>query len=118
MPRRVLFVGGDLNARARISAAAAAGGATWATSSSAAILDRLSRDPFDLLILDLDGEGKEVLPFLGEAEKRGIKPSDVIGYYSHVDVEGAEKARAAGVTPIRRGRFWRDLAGFFGPVDG
>jgi CheY-like chemotaxis protein len=109
MSKRILLVGGDLNARARISSAAEAAGAEWETSGAGALMDRLEEVRPDVLILDLDGAGREVLPRLAEAAGRGLLPPETVGYYSHVDVAVAAEAKQAGVRAIRRGRFWRDV---------
>jgi hypothetical protein len=58
-----------------------------------------------VIVVDLDRAGvPEDLPSLVPA----------VGYYSHIDQDVAERATAAGITPIRRGTFWADLGEILG----
>ena len=111
MARTILLVGRDLNARARVAEAAAEVGAEWDSSTPESLSATLSAGDFDLLILDLDADGG-VLDAVEKARADGMLPDEVIGYYSHVDAQAAERARAYGVTPVRRGRFWTQLPRF------
>jgi CheY-like chemotaxis protein len=103
---------GDLNARARISQAAEAIGATWEATSLDGLQDALDERSFDLLILDLDADTTNALDAVAAARSRGSLPQEVIGYYSHVDAEAAQRAREASITPVRRGRFWTQLTNY------
>lgn len=65
--------------------------------------------PVDVVVLDLDDGGRDLLASLTEAASRGILPERVVGYYSHVQQDLGEEARAAGVAAYPRSRFWREL---------
>lgn len=71
-------------------------------------LDRAS-EPADLVVVDLDEGGPEVLEELAAARERGLLPRRVLGYFSHVSQEVGAAARDAGVEVYPRGRFWREL---------
>jgi hypothetical protein len=87
----IQIVGRDLKDRDRLDrAAAAAGLGTSPAEGSPA-----------LVVIDLDREG------VPAALPPGVP---AVGYYSHIDEDVAERAAAAGITPIRRGAFWADLA--------
>lgn len=91
----IQIVGRDLKDRDRLDrAAAAAGLATSPAEGSPA-----------LVVIDLDREG------VPAALPAGVP---AVGYYSHIDEGIAERAAAAGITPIRRGAFWADLGEIIG----
>lgn len=96
----VHLVSRDLNARARLLDAG-----FEVTHGSLAGADAGA----DAWVLDLD-EGGAVL--LEELDARPERPSRVLGFISHIDSELMEAARAAGVQPVPRGRFWRDPGAF------
>ena len=87
----IRIVGRDLKDRDRLERAAAALGLDLTPTDS----------PPAVIVIDLDREG---VP--------GDLPEGVpaLGYYSHVDVDVAQRAEAAGITAIRRGTFWADPA--------
>ena len=65
--------------------------------------------PVDVVVVDLDDGGPDVLAELATAAERGLLPSRVLGYFSHVQEATGAAARAAGVEAYPRGRFWREL---------
>lgn len=106
---RVLLVGGDLMARARLHDAATRGGVDLTTTSPGSIGDALRKQRADVLILDLDGGREPVLKELVRAREEGLAPKRVVGYYSHVDRALGEAAKQAGCDARPRGEFWRIL---------
>lgn len=97
-------------ARARIERAVANLGAVLVHGSPSQLDDALASQRPDLLILDLDGGGPDLLAALAQS-----RPSTrVVGYYSHIDTELGDAARRAGCEPIPRGRFWRSLEDIIG----
>jgi FAD/FMN-containing dehydrogenase len=106
---RLLFVGTDLAARSRLEIAARRAGAELATANFGSIADALRATPSDVLVIDLDGGREPALVELEQARSEGLLPERVLAYYSHVDDALAEAARASGLDPIPRGRFWRQL---------
>lgn len=101
--KRVLLVGGDLSARARVEAAAKRAGWELRTCRTDDVADVVRGESVDLVIADLDSGRDVVLEAL-----RGVAPR-VVGFYSHVDAALGEAATAAGVEALPRGRFWREL---------
>lgn len=107
--RTVLLVGGDLSAKARLEAAAAVAKMELRLATFGGMTAALSASKPAVLVLDLD-EGREgVLAELMAAGAEGLTPDLVFGYFSHVDEDLGEAARAAGCEPVPRGRFWRTL---------
>lgn len=100
----VLFVGDDLLARARVEEAAKRSGAAVEIVAPEEV-GRMPVDSEALVLVDLDRVGADGLAGLSGAVERGR----VIGYFSHVDEELGEKARAEGIEALPRGRFWREL---------
>lgn len=103
IPARLVLATNDLNALARVEAAA--GGPVIRTEPlgfSASLAGA------DLLILDLDEGGTEALAELTEARASGPLPP-VIGFLSHVDRPLGRAAREAGCRAISRGKFWAKL---------
>lgn len=94
--RRVLVVASDLMARERVRSAAERLGMEVAFTRPAPEVDV---EGFDVVVLDLDEAGGPVI--------RG--GAGVVGYFSHVDTALGERAKAAGIRAVRRGRFWSDL---------
>ena len=115
IPRKVVLASDDLNARARVLAAANGAGVEVVTTASTGFADRLQ--DADLLILDLDRGRNEALTELSTAAEAGNAPRQVVGFISHVDGSLARDARAAGCRAIARGRFWASLAEIFGLSD-
>src|SRR5436309_15389309 len=98
--RRVWLVGSDLFFLARITENAKALGVAMETVDSQSVLERMSSDPPDLLILDLHAPDDPI----GLA--RALKANDraaaipIVAYYSHVDEARREAARNAGVDQV------------------
>jgi hypothetical protein len=107
--RRVLLVGNDLAARARVETAAALLPAMFSQVPPGRLAEALQRDKPEVLILDLDQGREPLLEELKSARERGLAPPEVIGYYSHVDAPLARAAKAAGCRPVPRGKFWSNL---------
>jgi CheY-like chemotaxis protein len=107
--RRALLVGADLMARARLEQAAGDAGLSVATAPPERLHDALRAHEPDVVILDLDAGGRELLDRLEEARTGGALRGRVVGYFSHVDADLGAAARAAGCEALPRGRFWRAL---------
>ena len=104
---RIHLASGDLQARARLEAAVEKIGAELTTGAAVDFGSRL--DGVDVLILDLDAGRDEAIAELGHAAAvLDEMPRRVIGFFSHIDTELEDTARAAGIEPIRRGQLWRD----------
>ncbi|CAN5707015.1 hypothetical protein BH20ACT23_BH20ACT23_07420 [soil metagenome] len=105
--RTIAVVGGDLMARSRIEAAAAAN-SLEVHRLSPGDLESLEAPPdVALVVLDLDSGGRAVIDawaaLAGESSPRAV------GYFSHVDAALGDHARSKGVDAVPRGRFWRTL---------
>ena len=100
----VLFVGDDLLARARVEEAAKRSGGTVTVVDLHDVVRTLEGGDA-IVLVDLDRVGGGLVADLGEAAGR----VRVIGYFSHVDEDLGNKARAVGVEAMPRGRFWREL---------
>ena len=98
--RRVWLVGSDLFFFARVTENARALGVGVETVDSRSVLERMSSDPPDLLILDLHAPGD--LIGLARALKAGdrVRAVPIVAYYSHVDEARREAARNAGVDQV------------------
>lgn len=95
---RVLSISTDLMLGSKVEAQLAAAGHEVTTSPA---IEETSWEGIDLIVADLDVENPEALVGLG---------MPVLGYYSHVDVETRETARAAGVDlVVPRSRMAREL---------
>lgn len=95
---RVLSISADLMLGSKVEAQLTAAGHEVTTSSS---VEETSWEGIDLIVADLDVENPEALVGLG---------MPVLGYYSHVDVDTREAARAAGVDlVVPRSRMAREL---------
>jgi hypothetical protein len=105
--RVAIVVSIDLLARSRIDDAAARAGWRVELTSAQGLRERLASTPADLLVLDLDAGGKELLEEVARAED--ALPPRVVGFFSHVDAELGAAAAAAGCEAMPRGRFWRTL---------
>lgn len=101
--RKVLLVGGDLMAGARIEGAARHAGLEFQSVGDDRLDKALSED-VALVVLDLDSGAERALELL----PHGTGP-EVVGYFSHVDAELGRRAEAAGCKVMPRGRFWRTL---------
>ncbi len=99
MLTRVVLVGGDLAALARVERVAQAAGVELISCRDPADAET---QPDDLVLVDLD----RIVPAAAAP-----LPGQVVGFYSHVAEDVAAAARAAGVTALPRGRFWRELPG-------
>ena len=96
-------------ARARLEQAAGDAGLSVATAPPERLDDALRAHEPDVVILDLDAGGRELLDRLEEARTGGALRARVVGYFSHVDADLGAAARAAGCEALPRGRFWRAL---------
>jgi len=112
---RVLLASDDLNARARVLAAAEALGIEMVEAPSTGYRSRLAGA--DLLILDLDRGREAALEELAEAITAGETPDEVVGFLSHVDGALARAAREAGCRAVARGKFWSTLPEILGSAD-
>ncbi|MDP9068741.1 MAG: hypothetical protein M3N53_10430 [Actinomycetota bacterium] len=65
--------------------------------------------PVDVVVLDLDAGGAELLEGVETARHEGLLPSRILGYFSHVREDVGAAAAAAGVHAYPRSRFWREL---------
>ena len=104
----ILFVGGDLNAFARIEAACAASGRDLKRVSLDRMAEAIAADPPAAVLVDLD----EVPSAPEHLQRTGLLDAGsppVIGFFSHVDVDAGRKATEAGIAAVPRGRFWREL---------
>lgn len=115
IPRRIVLASDDLNARARVLAAAEGAGIEVVTAPPTGFRSQLAG--VDLLILDLDRGRDEALTELEAAIAAGEAPSEVVGFLSHVDGSLARDARTAGCRAIARGRFWASLPEILGVSD-
>lgn len=106
----VVLVGGDLMARARVESAARQAGVQLVSTRPTTLETTLEQDPASLVIIDLDDGGESVLRAVVAARSRNLVPERVVGYFSHVDTELGEAARAAGCEALPRGRFYRELS--------
>ena len=112
--RTIAIVGGDLMARSRIEAAAAAN-SLEVQRLNPGELESLEAPPdVDLVVLDLDSSGRALIDtwvsLAGESGPRAV------GYFSHVDVALGDHARSQGVEAVPRGRFWRTLEEILGAL--
>ena len=115
IPRRAVLASDDLNARARVLAAAEGTGVAVVITGTTGFGAHLADS--DLLILDLDRGRDEALAELVAATAAGAAPPTVVGFLSHVDGDLARTARAAGCRAIARGRFWASLPEILGVSD-
>ena len=115
IPRKAVLASDDLNARARVLAAADGVGVEVVTTAPTGFRNSLSGT--DLLILDLDRGRADALAELAAATDAGETPRTVVGFVSHVDGSLARDARAAGCRAIARGRFWASLPEILGVSD-
>jgi hypothetical protein len=104
----VALVGGDLAARARVGDAAARVGLELVTTTPMGLPGVLQGGRVQLVIIDLDNASPDSLDVVAESEPSTAR---VVGFYSHVDLELGQRARAAGIEAFPRGRFWRELSG-------
>jgi len=107
--RTVLLVSGDLMARERVRSAAAHVSMAVRYAAPGVVVDTLRSDSVDVLVLDLDSGRTQVLQEVEAARTEGLLPRRVLGYFSHVDGDLGHQAERAGVTAVRRGRFWASL---------
>ena len=103
----MVLVGGDLGARARVADATARAGVKLVTTAPEGLSGALGGGRVRLVILDLDDSSAA----LEAVSQRDPPAARLVGYYSHVDQELGQRARAAGVDALPRGRFWRELPG-------
>lgn len=109
---RIFLASGDLQARARVAAAAERIGAEVVDGAATDFGDRL--EAIDTLIIDLDAGREAALAELAPLAADGRLPARVIGFFSHIDGDLEAAATAVGVEAVRRGRFWRDLEKILG----
>jgi DNA-binding NarL/FixJ family response regulator len=108
---RIVLVGRDLKDRDRLwKATEGLPGRTVTGTGAERVLAFLAKNqPVDLVVVDLDDGGAEVLEGLAGAAEQGLLPRRVLGYFSHVQEETGNAARAAGIEAYPRSRFWREL---------
>ena len=109
--RPVLLVGGDLNAAARVEAAARSVGIGYVAVRSGGFVDSMRKHDPSLVIVDLDEGGEPLLQAIRAELDSGPARSEVIGFFSHVDEGLGRRAAELGIKALPRGRFWRELAG-------
>lgn len=94
----VLSISSDLMLGSKVEAQLTAAGHEVTTSPS---IEESTWEGVDLIVADLDVENPEALVGLG---------MPVLGYYSHVDVDTRDAAKAAGVDRVvPRSRMAREL---------
>jgi AmiR/NasT family two-component response regulator len=113
--RTVLLVTRDLMARERIRSAAAHLSMAVRYAAPHELHEMLGAAQPDVLVLDLDEGREDLLADVGSARSEGLVPPVVLGYFSHVDSGLGEAAERAGVTAVRRGRFWSALGQYLAP---
>ncbi|MPZ69150.1 MAG: hypothetical protein GEU71_06420 [Actinobacteria bacterium] len=106
---RLLVVDADLLALERIRSQAEKSGHEVRIATTARLAAALTADQIDLVVIDLDRGGEDVIDALVEARAAGEMPDRVVGFYSHVAPERAERAEGAGCKAVPRGRFYRTL---------
>jgi DNA-binding response OmpR family regulator len=104
----VLVVDADLMALSRIREAASRAQREVTTANGDSLGRVLADTPADLLILDLDRGGTDLVRKAQEATA-DAEDLRVVGFYSHIDTELGQSAREAGFETFPRGVFWRSL---------
>jgi hypothetical protein len=109
--RKIVLVGRDLKDRDRLWRASegVAGRAVAGTDPDRLLAFLTENQPVDLIVVDLDDGGPELLAALATAAEAALLPGRVLGYFSHVREDTGRAARAAGVEAYPRSRFWREL---------
>ncbi len=110
---RLMVVDADLLALERIRSRAEKLGHEVDTAESGDLVPALLERSPDLVVIDLDRGGTTVLKALARARPAGTVPDRVVGFYSHIAPEVAERAEAAGCRALPRGRFFRTLGELF-----
>jgi CheY-like chemotaxis protein len=110
---RLLVVDADLLALERIRSYGEKLGHEVDTAKTDGLVAALLDRPPELVVIDLDRGGTRVLEALGSSRAAGTLPERVVGFYSHIEPEVAERAEAAGCRALPRGRFFRTLATLF-----
>jgi CheY-like chemotaxis protein len=100
-----------------VEEAATRAGSELVTAAAVDLERTLEQATPDLLILDLDAGGTDVLVRLQTARTLGLVPEQVVAYAGHVSDELLSAAAAAGCTAIPRGRLWRQLSDMFQKAD-
>lgn len=107
--RLLLLVTSDLMARERVRSAAAHSSLAVRYAAPGSLVDTLRSTVAEVLVIDLDAGGAPILAEVETARAEGLLPGRVLGFFSHVDTALGEAAERAGVTAVRRGRFWSSL---------
>lgn len=107
--RTLLLITRDLMARERVRSAAEQSAMAVRIAAPGALLETLRSANADVLVVDLDAGGAPALEEVAAARAEDLLPGRVLGYFSHVDTALGEAAESAGVTAVRRGRFWSSL---------
>lgn len=107
--RVLLLVTSDLMARERVRSAAVQNGMDVRYAAPGSVVDTLRSASPDVLVIDLDAGGAPILEEVTAARAEDLLPALILGYFSHVDTALGEAAERAGVTAVRRGRFWSSL---------
>jgi DNA-binding response OmpR family regulator len=89
---KVLLASRDLMAAGRLEAPAKAAGAEIDVVGVEGMIQALRGGDPDLLILDLDAGGRDLLARVEEARAERVLPERVVAYFSHIDEEMAEAA--------------------------
>ena len=97
-------VGADLLGSGRIEDAARRAGFDTRNVKSERLPQWSEIDPPPIVLIDLD----EPLS-LDAVESADLAGLTIVGFYSHVDADKAERAELAGVRTLPRGRFFREL---------
>lgn len=105
----ILVVDADLMALARLRDAAARAGKDVQTTTGAGVGERLSSGSIEMIVLDLDQGGHELVDAVATLREKGIQLPRVIAFYSHIDEQLGAAADSAGFETYPRGRFWRTL---------
>ena len=108
---RIVLIGRDLKDRDRLWRASEglADRTVAGAGAERALAFLAANQPVDVVVVDLDDGGPEVLEALVKAREQDLLPPRVLGYFSHVQEATGAAAREAGVEAYPRSRFWREL---------
>ena len=113
IPVVVVLISPDLMARSRVEEAAARAGVSVVTAPAVDIERTLEQAEPEMVILDLDSGGPDLLVRLRTARTLGLVPERVIAYAGHIHDDLLNAAAAAGCEVVPRGRLWRRLSDMF-----
>lgn len=114
---RIVLIGRDLKDRDRLWRATEglAGRTVTGTGAERALAFLAEHHPVDVVVVDLDDGGPQILDALTQAREQGLLPQRVLGYFSHVQEATGAAARRAGLEAYPRSRFWREAASLLSP---